>query len=276
MDQYELSFVPSSYLLREGVAADLSRLLVVSHPGVSGTRGHIPFVQLEVGEVQALAGGGQHLSGEKLTPRSLWTGLAKSTAAHFACHGYFDWEHPYASGLVLPQGNWLTVQDILTKGTLAHLSLAVLSACDVGLDLPRPGDENVGLVRGLMASGVDHVVASLWPAADLSTMLLMSRFYQALSGNLPEVPARVSSALRAAQQWLRALPAVDAASLLEQRATSLLLHGQPELAVRVLARRHAILERGAERPFADVRFWGGLQVHSVVLERIPSEPPACG
>lgn len=61
------------------------------------------------------------------------------------------------------------------------------------------GDEVVSLPSGLVQAGVAGVVASLWAVNDLSTVMLMERFYR-LWQQEGLTPA---AALRQAQCWLR-------------------------------------------------------------------------
>jgi CHAT domain-containing protein len=67
-------------------------------------------------------------------------------------------------------------------------------------------DEVLGLPAGLLSAGAPGVVGTLWPVNDISTALLMRKFYELhLAGDRernmkPMPPAR---ALRLAQVWLR-------------------------------------------------------------------------
>jgi CHAT domain-containing protein len=83
---------------------------------------------------------------------------------------------------------------------LGAARLIVLSACETGLtDIRQSPDEFLGLPAGFLQAGAPAVVSTLWPVGDLSTMLLMERFYHDhLHDGL--APA---AALRAAQCWLR-------------------------------------------------------------------------
>jgi len=86
-----------------------------------------------------------------------------------------------------------------------------LSACETGLtDILRgSAEEYVGLPAGFMLAGVPRVVSSLWRVSELSTALLMERFYlNHLRGDPNEDPTTRSplppaEALRRAQIWLR-------------------------------------------------------------------------
>lgn len=57
------------------------------------------------------------------------------------------------------------------------MRLALLSACETGLPGTQLPDEVVSLPTRLLQAGVAGVAASLWSVADLSTTLLLVRFY---------------------------------------------------------------------------------------------------
>lgn len=95
----------------------------------------------------------------------------------------------------------LTLRDLL-RGSPLDARLAVLSACETavpGVDLP---DEVVSLPTGLLQAGAAGVVGSLWAVSDLSTMVLMARFYALWRSDGLDPP----EALRRAQQWVRDTP----------------------------------------------------------------------
>jgi len=67
---------------------------------------------------------------------------------------------------------------------MAHLQLpvelVVLSGCATGLNVVTPGDELMGLVRGLLQAGAQSLVLSLWDVNDDSTKDFMVEFYTGL------------------------------------------------------------------------------------------------
>jgi len=58
--------------------------------------------------------------------------------------------------------------------------LIVLSGCATGLNAVTPGDELIGLVRGLLQAGAQSLVLSLWDVHDESTKDFMIAFYARL------------------------------------------------------------------------------------------------
>jgi len=145
---------------------------------------------------------------------------------HFACHGFYNWRDPMQSGLQLAGEKALTLAQIISEFRLDGTRLVTLSACETGItDIRQSPDEFLGLPAGFLQAGAPAVISTLWAVNDLSTMLLMERFYQLhLHGQeLPE-------ALQQAQIWLRNVTAGE------------------------LARRFAV-QGPAQRPFAHPFHW---------------------
>jgi CHAT domain-containing protein len=81
---------------------------------------------------------------------------------------------------------------------MAHLQLpvelVVLSGCATGLNVVTPGDELMGLVRGLLQAGARSLVLSLWDVNDDSTKEFMIEFYTRLQqGYSPAVATQTAS-----------------------------------------------------------------------------------
>lgn len=143
---------------------------------------------------------------------------------HFGCHGYFNLQDARKSALILANtspvalpispdtnnyinlidGETYNLEQCLTvdaafKLNLKQCRLVTLSACETGLiDSRNTSDEYIGLPSGFLVAGTSSVVSSLWRVNDLSTALLMIKFYQNL-----KIESTVALALNKAQTWLR-------------------------------------------------------------------------
>ncbi|MEO0769204.1 MAG: CHAT domain-containing protein [Cyanobacteria bacterium J06649_4] len=126
--------------------------------------------------------------------------LSAASVAHFSCHGTANLTEPLNSGLLMHDG-LLTLKDIFALNLVetGGLRLAVLSACETGLQGIENADEAISLPTGLLQAGVAAVISSLWSVSDLSTMMLLTRFYDFWRTEGLEI----SQALRQAQQWVR-------------------------------------------------------------------------
>ena len=133
--------------------------------------------------------------------------LPGATDLLFSCHGTFNVLEPLNSALFLSGDDTLTLRDLLDGGLdLSAARLAVLAACQTGIvDFNKVPDEAIGFPAGLVQAGVPGVVSTLWPVIDISTAILVSRFYAEYLGNGLD-PA---SALHRAQNWLRTATVLD-------------------------------------------------------------------
>jgi CHAT domain-containing protein/Tfp pilus assembly protein PilF len=125
--------------------------------------------------------------------------LAKFSYIHFATHGHIDEEKPDFSSLVLTQKKNSAEDGYLQAAEIFNLDinadLVVLSACQTGLGKMIRGEGMVGLTRAFMYAGTPSVLVSLWNVSDISTAVLMEKFYE----NLIKHKESKTDALRRAQ-----------------------------------------------------------------------------
>ncbi|HKZ86423.1 MAG TPA: CHAT domain-containing protein [Anaerolineae bacterium] len=144
--------------------------------------------------------------------------LGATLYLHLSCHGKFNPVEPLESGVVLSNGEMITLRDLLARQRLSGTRLVVLSACQTAItDFNELPEEAIGLPAGFLQAGVPGVVGTLWPVYDFSTALLMIKFYEyhlkgdARTGVSPMQPA---VALRQAQLWLREATKADLTEVL--------------------------------------------------------------
>jgi CHAT domain-containing protein len=103
---------------------------------------------------------------------------------HLALHSAIDDDFPDRSALVLTsrendgEDGLLQAREILTLELKADL--VTLSACDAGAGQIEGIAGMNSLVQAFLMAGSRSVVASVWPAEDISTAALMRRFYAKL------------------------------------------------------------------------------------------------
>jgi len=94
----------------------------------------------------------------------------------------------------------LTLEEIFDL-RLSKCSLVTLSACETGLtDIRDNTDEYIGLPSGFFYAGATSVISTLWAVRDVSTAILMIKFYEIF---LSETRPPVAIALRESQLWLK-------------------------------------------------------------------------
>jgi len=91
---------------------------------------------------------------------------------------------------------------ILTAEEMSQLDLegtwmVVLSACETGLGEARSGEGVLGMRRGMMQAGAQHLLLTLWPVADRETALFMIDLYRNLKGGEAS-PVEIAPAIQAA------------------------------------------------------------------------------
>ena len=151
-----------------------------------------PFIVDEVQAVASVLPDPQVFLGAEATAGQLQSHGAESRFVHIATHGMFRRDNPMFSSIRLGDGP-LSVYDLYELRLSAEL--VTLSGCGTGLSVVVGGDEQLGLVRGLLYAGARAVLLTLWDAYDSSTADFMKAFY----GHLQEGWSKA----RAAQEGMR-------------------------------------------------------------------------
>jgi tetratricopeptide (TPR) repeat protein len=196
--------------------------------------------------------------------------LGKARYLHLATHGTVDWRLPLQSALVLSRDRLpdpgrqpdaglsvydgrLTAAEVLRDWDL-DADLVTLSACATGLGRYARGEGYLGFAQALLLAGSRSVVLSLWQVDDISTALLMDRFYANLLGQRDGLTAAMgkADALAEAKAWLRALPRSEAV----KRAAALTGGVERGAGREALPRAPVVPETAQdEPPYAHPYYW---------------------
>lgn len=151
---------------------------------------------------------------------------------------------PLSAKGVIDLSRCLTVEEIF-KLDLSECRLVTLSASETALiDWTNSSDEYIGFPGAFLFAGSASVVGSLWDINDLSTALLMIKFYQNL-----QIGLTVAVALNQAKLWLRDITKIE----LEQLINANLLPLNPT--VRMNLRRRFYRFRDDRHPFREPFHW---------------------
>ncbi|NEO94705.1 MAG: CHAT domain-containing protein, partial [Moorea sp. SIO3G5] len=192
---------------------------------------------------------------------------------HFSCHGYFNYQEPRKSALILANAHkspaaapnserylriseeevfdldkCLTI-DAVFDLKLEQCRLVTLSACETGLIKVNRSDEYIGLPSGFLVAGSPAVVSSLWTVYDLSTALLMIKFYD----NLLNYQMSLAVALNQAQLWLQDATVQDLLDWAEQLTKQLNLENNFKEKIKKELR----FFKSEETPFDSPFYWAG-------------------
>ena len=267
LDHYEISYAPSFDVLRHcqseahTATTEGASLLAIANP----TR-DLPWAEFEVERIAPLFKA--RILDDSTNPATPETVLAEApqyAILHFACHGEFTLSDPLQSYLKLMGEKPLQLKTILAKLKLPDTHLVVLSACETGLvDAADLADESIGLPAGFVQTGAPSVVSSLWAVDDISTALLMIRFYQYyLHGDATRelAPMRSSLALCKAQAWLRnELTLEQVTAYISQQEDRFRAEGKSIFLGQLGRIKRKIMNDNQPHPFADPYYWAAFIV----------------
>lgn len=186
-----VSVVPSasSWLRARRAAerpADTAAPVLVAGPG-------LPHAAPEVADLARIYPRGRRLVGAEATVAAVTGALDGAAVTHLATHGHHDRENVLFSRLDLVDGP-LMAYDL--QQLARPPQLAVLSACDVGRSVVRPGDELLGFTAALLYLGTATVVAGVSRVADDAAGPVMSTFHRALAAGATPARALAEAAQR--------------------------------------------------------------------------------
>jgi CHAT domain-containing protein len=194
IDRHSISYAPSASiyaLCQTKKANDTGGSLILGIPDAQ-----TPSIQSEVETLKLLMPDASLFLGLEATEQVLRTHGKTSRQIHVASHGYFRQDNPMFSSIRLGDSH-LSLYDLYHLQLPAEL--IVFSGCATGLNVVTPGDELMGLVRGLLQAGAQSLVLSLWDVHDESTRDFMIAFYSELQRR-----ASKAEAVQAAMIELRA------------------------------------------------------------------------
>jgi CHAT domain-containing protein len=195
--------------------------------------GDLPYAKAEAEAVAQMFGVRANIGQAANKAEVLRAIAAGPDVLHFAGHVRFHPAQPLKSHIVLapaagaapPSSIFdphLTADEIF--GLTLGANLVVLSGCVSGFNERQPGDEHLGLTRAFIFAGAPSLVVSLWPVDDMSSSLLMQRFYAELQAGLSK-----AQALRNAQLHVKGL-SVDASLAATGRDLGSLVTGSSTVA----------------------------------------------
>lgn len=147
----------------------------------SGTgKNHLPSVISEAMAIEKYFDSSLRLFEEDSLAGNIINSITEETFAvlHINTHGYFDFDDPGASGLLLAQNTVLSVEDIRLHVRLNGYPLVTLSACQTGHIRPEHGEETPGIAWSFLTAGASAVISSQWSVSAQSTKELFEHFYK--------------------------------------------------------------------------------------------------
>jgi CHAT domain-containing protein len=145
--------------------------LLVAGPGLTQAAA-------EVAAIARIYEGTRPLLDESATVSATLLGLDGCPLAHLAAHGHDERENFLFSRLDLADGP-LMAYDV--QQLAAPPGQVILSACDVGRSVVRPGEELLGFTAALLYIGTATVISSVARVADDAAVGIMTAYHERLS-----------------------------------------------------------------------------------------------
>ena len=131
------------------------------------------------------------LLAESATVSATLAGLDGCPLAHLAAHGHDERENFLFSRLDLADGP-LMAYDV--QQLAAPPGQVILSACDVGRSVVRPGEELLGFTAALLYIGTATVISSVARVADEAAVGIMTAYHQRLTAGARPAEALAEAA----------------------------------------------------------------------------------
>ncbi|MCC3451654.1 MAG: CHAT domain-containing protein [Microcoleus sp. PH2017_39_LGB_O_B] len=261
-----IQYSPSCQLLQQiTIHPNFDQLLALQNP-----TSDLPYTDLEVASIAPKFAISQILPGSEASKTNLLEQyleqLENAHCAHFSCHGSFNADEPLKSFLILSGGiiedlggseryvEWRAgkTADIDKCLTLAEIfglrfkqcRLVVLSACETALIDTQNRSDYIGLPTGFLYAGAMGTLASLWAVNDLSTALMMVKFYEVLQPGVS-----IGQALHDTQRWFKS--AITSDLLVWVEGSDSFDGEQKEDVTEYLGRYKPTV-----KPYGDVYHWG--------------------
>jgi tetratricopeptide (TPR) repeat protein len=146
----------------------------------------------EITEIAEVYPGCRVLLAQAATVSETLRALDGVPLAHLAAHGHHDRENVLFSRLDLADGPLMAYDIQQLAAAPRHV---VLSSCDVGRTVVRPGEEILGFTAALLYVGTTTVISSVTRVADASALGTMTAYHRLLAAGAGPAEALAQAAL---------------------------------------------------------------------------------
>ncbi len=263
-NNFTITYLPSAQIgknLSVTSAANLTdsspKLLSIEHPQSTGLK-PLLFAEIESSVISQMFANPTRIADANATRAQVETELKKPhTIFHFTGHGTHNFNNPSQSALALSGDDKFTLAEI-AKTSFSGYELISLSACETAITGNQTiTAEYVGLVSGFLRQGASYVLSTLWTVDEISSALIVIRFYQFFKAG-----ATPTAALKLAQNWLRTVTYAQLAKWYAKLATDEMQDADYGCWQRLgsLARnsqKNSDKMNSSEPPYQHPYFWAG-------------------
>jgi len=208
VDDFQISYFDSTYKIAsllnipEKKISKKSTIVAFTNPKRIGTS-DIPFSSKEALTFKRYFKRVEIFKAEQASVSNFQANSASYDIIHIGAHGEFDPLNPMDAKLLLAQRqsqkSELRPIDILGKPLKAEL--VTLSSCNSGLGAILDGQNDLGLKSAFEIAGVKSLVTTLWRIDDVTSAVVMKRFYRYLADGESKTAALRKAQLVAKQYF---------------------------------------------------------------------------
>ncbi|MEU0521687.1 CHAT domain-containing protein [Streptosporangium sp. NPDC006007] len=147
----------------------------------------------EIEQIAAAYPKTHRLTGSSATVAATLAALNGTSVAHLAAHGHHERENVLFSRLVLSDGPLMAYDIQQLREAPRHV---VLSSCEVGQAVVRPGDELLGFTSALLYLGTPTVVSSATRVPDELAVRVMTAYHRHIVLGLEPAAALAAASAR--------------------------------------------------------------------------------
>jgi tetratricopeptide (TPR) repeat protein len=146
----------------------------------------------EISDIASIYPGSRPLFGEKASVTATLRELDGAAVAHLAAHGHHDRDNFLFSRVDLADGPLMAYDIQRLSAAPRHV---ILSSCDVGRAVVRPGEEILGFTAALLYTGTATVTSSVVRVADAVAVGMMTAYHRLLATGARPAEALAEAAL---------------------------------------------------------------------------------
>lgn len=194
-EECQITYIPNAQSLNYPSRTDYNScksILAIDNPNES-----LLFSTYEVQSAIKHFSSKKHLLHGKAKKETVLNSIKDACVIHFSTHGEAGWIESDQSTLLLGDSHLYLSE--LRSMRLEETNLVVLSACETGIPGSELPDEVFSFPSAFIQAGVSSVIGTLWAVNEMSTAILISKFYNLWRDETLEI----SEALRQAQIWLK-------------------------------------------------------------------------
>lgn len=129
---------------------------------------------------------------EQCTKEAIFQHLPEARFLHVAAHGQYNREHPEKTGIILCNGEILSVRDIFDTMAFKGVGHAAITSCWAADHFVLPGRWVISLPETIWRNGCSGILGSLWKVSDAFATVFLKAYYEHLRQHPPDIALQLA------------------------------------------------------------------------------------